>query len=82
VTEVSCRYLRPARYDEEIIIETTLTSLGRATLTFSYSLFRQKDEAPVVTGWTKHACVNKVGEVIRIPSDLDTTLKGAIFRRE
>lgn len=82
VTEVSCRYLNPVRYDEEIIIETTLTSLGRATLTFGYRLFRQKDEVPIATGWTKHACVNQEGQVIRIPGDLDTTLKGAISHRK
>jgi len=35
VTEVSCRYHSPARYDETITIETTLASLGRASLTFN-----------------------------------------------
>jgi len=28
VTEVSCRYLKAARYDDRIIIETGLSSLG------------------------------------------------------
>jgi acyl-CoA thioester hydrolase len=31
VTEVSCRYLKPARFDDEITVETTLTALGRDT---------------------------------------------------
>ena len=36
VTEVSCRYLKPARFDDKITVETTLTALGRAVLDFSY----------------------------------------------
>jgi acyl-CoA thioester hydrolase len=35
VTEVSCRYHKPARFDDEITVETALTALGRATLDFS-----------------------------------------------
>lgn len=78
VTEVSCRYFRPSRYDDVITIETTLTSLGRVTLTFSYRLLRQEDGALVASGWTKHACVDEKGEVVKIPSGLEATLKIAI----
>lgn len=35
VAEVSCRYHRPARFDDVIIIETTLNALNRASLSFS-----------------------------------------------
>ena len=79
VTEVSCRYFRPSRYDDVITIETTLTSLGRATLTFSYRLLREEDGALIASGWTKHACVDKKGEVTKITPALETTLKAAIY---
>ena len=75
VTEVSCRYFRPARYDEGITIETTLISLGRATLTFNYKLYRQKDELLIAAGWTKHGCVDREGQITKMPSDLMTILK-------
>ena len=78
VTEVSCRYFRPSRYDDAITIETTLTSLGRVTLTFSYRLLREKDGALIASGWTKHACVDEKGEVAKIPSGLEAALKTAI----
>ena len=77
VTEVSCRYHRPTRYDEEISIETTLTSLGRATLTFSYRILSQ-DGTLIASGWTKHACLDEKGEVTKIPPDLEATLKATI----
>lgn len=75
VTEVSCHYLRPARYDDEIVIETTLTALGRATLNFGYKISRAQDGLSLVTGWTKHACVDEKGEVARIPPELEGGLK-------
>ena len=82
VTEVSCRYFRPSRYDDVITIETALTSLGRVTLTFSYRLLRKEDGALIASGWTKHACVDKKGEVTRIPVELEATLKSAVSGKE
>ena len=82
VTEISCRYLRPARYDDVITIETVLTSMGRATLAFSYRLFRHEEDLLIATGWTKHACVDKNGDVTRIPANLETALRSAVSGKE
>ncbi len=79
VIEVSCRYFRPARYDEAIIIETNLTSLGRASLSFHYKIYRKEDESRIASGWTKHACVDGEGHITRIPLDLEASLKAALF---
>ncbi len=77
VVEVSCRYFRPSRYDETIIIETTLTALDRATLTFSYKLHLEGDKRCIASGWTRHACVDEKGQITKIPSSLETALKPA-----
>ena len=69
---------RPSRYDDVITIETALTSLGRVTLTFSYRLLRKEDGALIASGWTKHACVDKKGEVTKIAPDLEAALKAAL----
>ena len=78
VIEVSCRYYRPSRYDDVIAVETTLTALGRATLVFSYRLWRKEDGELIASGSTKHACVDEKGEVTKIPADLQATLKAAV----
>ena len=78
VTEVSCRYFRPARYDDNIVIETTLAELGRATLTFRYKVYREESKELLASGSTKHACVDEKGEVTKIPADLQATLKAAV----
>jgi len=77
VTEVSCRYTQPARYDDVVRIETELVSFGRATLTFSYQILREQDGVLLATGLTKHACIDHAGRVARIPKILGEALQGA-----
>jgi acyl-CoA thioester hydrolase len=80
VTEVTCRYLRPARYDDEIVIETTVSSLGRASLRFDYEIKRQGDGQLLCEGHTRHACVDKAGQLAKIPPSLADALKAATSR--
>jgi len=76
VTEVSCRYAQPARYDDLVQIETMLSELGRASLSFIYRISRG-DSALLATGVTRHACTDGVGKVTRIPALLLEALKAA-----
>lgn len=78
VTVVSCRYLKPARFDDELIVETTLAALGRATLNFGYKITRKNDGQILAEGWTRHACVNEKGKVVKISPALETILKTAL----
>lgn len=70
VVEVNCRYVRPARYEELVLIETRLASVSRASLIFTYRIMRDGEEAPLATGSTKHACINAAGKILRIPDDV------------
>ncbi|MGB7946786.1 MAG: thioesterase family protein [Candidatus Binatia bacterium] len=70
VTEVSCRYFKSAHYDDNLVIETRMASVGRATLQFEYGIFREDDRSCLATGWTKHACVEGGGRIVRIPGEL------------
>ena len=40
VLEAHCRYLSPARYDDEVVIETGVRELRRASVRFGYSIRR------------------------------------------
>jgi acyl-CoA thioester hydrolase len=78
VVEASCRYVKPAHYDDVVLIETRLDSLSRRTLIFSYRILRQGDDMPLATGSTKHACVDGAGKVLRTPTDLVHILEQAV----
>ncbi|MDF1593517.1 MAG: thioesterase family protein [Desulfobacterales bacterium] len=70
VSEAFCKYKSPARYDDLIVIETTLDTGVRAGFKFDYSIFREDGKKLLVQGYTKHACLNGSGKVIRPPTFL------------
>jgi acyl-CoA thioester hydrolase len=77
VVEANCQYAKPAHYEDLIAIETRLDSVSRASLVFSYRILRTGEDTPLATGFTKHACINGAGKVLRIPGDLVQMLQQA-----
>jgi acyl-CoA thioester hydrolase len=53
--EAHCRYHHPARYDDMLIIESTVTDAPRSSLRIDYALRRENEETVLVTGYTTHA---------------------------
>jgi acyl-CoA thioester hydrolase len=68
LTEAYCHYLSPARYDQIIVVETTLEYLKRASMKFNYAIWDEDKEKMLVEGYTVHACTNNKGKIVRIPS--------------
>ncbi|MGH7828308.1 MAG: acyl-CoA thioesterase [Candidatus Binatia bacterium] len=75
VIEVTCRYHKPARYDDTVIIETELAVISRATLSFNYKIYKDNEKGPVAEGSTRHGCVNASGRLVRIPNHLAQRFK-------
>jgi acyl-CoA thioester hydrolase len=69
VVETSCRYRSPARYDEEIIIETRVTLLRGAVIKFGYRLLRNEadEERILAEAETVHVCVDKQMQKRNLP---------------
>ncbi len=78
VIEVSCRYHRPARYDDEVVIETSITDLAPVSLIFSYRILRKDDDQLLATGWTKHACVDREGQITKMLPDMQEKMKASL----
>ncbi len=68
VTEVQCRYRKPARYDDLLRIETTVESLSRVALRFNYRIGLETGQVTLASGWTKHACLNRDHKLTRLPA--------------
>lgn len=68
VVSVECKYKRPARYDDELVLKVKLAQWTGAKLIHEYEVHR-RDEL-IATGRTVLACVNREGEVQRITEDL------------
>ncbi len=65
VVESNCRYLRPARFDDEIAIRATITSVNQKMMHFAYEM--RRDGELLATGFTKHMFVNREMGVVRLP---------------
>jgi acyl-CoA thioester hydrolase len=68
VSEVKCKYLTPACYDDVISIQTTVNTGFRAGLQFDYVITSQDGASIHTTGYTRHAFVNDQGKVVRPPA--------------
>lgn len=67
VVEAQCRYRAPARYDEQLRVETELEEIAASRVSFRYRLHREGATQPLAEGKTIHATVNREGEVVRLP---------------
>lgn len=65
VVEANVRYKAPARYDDELIVRTTLTQVRGSILGFAYTILRAVDEAVLCEGITTHIVVNR--QMKRVP---------------
>jgi acyl-CoA thioester hydrolase len=76
VAEASCQYKAPARYDDLLVIRVTLAELRRASLVFTYELFRDGSPRTLLcTGRTLHACVGRDGKPTRLPDAVVQLMK-------
>ena len=67
VAEAQCRYRKPARYDDEILIRTSLTALKRRTMTFSYDILHANSKDVLANGTTVHVAIEGNGQPCLIP---------------
>jgi acyl-CoA thioester hydrolase len=59
VTEVGCRFRIPFRYDEEIVIRTTVEQAASRAMRFSYELLNASGEVQHATGFSAHMWLDR-----------------------
>jgi acyl-CoA thioester hydrolase len=70
VTGATARYHANVRYDDEIVIRTTVAELGRATIRFSYTIEDIQGRL-LCDGTTEHCCVGPdTMKPIRLPPEI------------
>jgi acyl-CoA thioester hydrolase len=58
VVDVSVRYKAPARYDDELVVQTRLIAARGALIRFGYKIVRAADELLLCEGETVHVVVD------------------------
>ena len=65
VTEASCRYRSPARYDDEVVVESNISEARSRTVRFAYKM--KRDGQTLATGETHHPIMDRDGRAMRMP---------------
>jgi acyl-CoA thioester hydrolase len=65
VAESHCRYVSPARFDEEISISTTVPNVNRRFVSFDYEMTCAGRK--VAMGQTRHIFLNRALRPTRLP---------------
>jgi acyl-CoA thioester hydrolase len=67
VVEAHCRYLRPARYDEEIVVKTWVGNASRRAVEFEYEIRDARSGRELAAGGTKHVFLGAEMKPVKLP---------------
>jgi acyl-CoA thioester hydrolase len=84
VVESSCRYRAPARYDDEILIETRPILLRQSVIKFGYRILRKEpigaDPTLLAEGETVHVVCDEQLQKVPIPEKYAAGLKAMMAK--
>ena len=76
VVEVKCNYNEPAKYNDVIIIKTSIGNIGNSSIKFHYEIIRKNNSKLLAEGYTVNVFVNKkTMKSTRIPDNLRKALE-------
>ena len=68
VTEMNCKFIKPALYDEEITVKVTIEKMPGVRIHFRYELFNEKEEL-IHIGETTLVFIDKVKNKPCLPAE-------------
>jgi acyl-CoA thioester hydrolase len=68
IVKVECRYKAPARYDEELTLQTRVAKTTHVRIDHEYTL--KRGQTLIAEGSTTIACVDRQGTLREIPQNL------------
>jgi acyl-CoA thioester hydrolase len=67
VVDARCRYKAPARYDDEVIVQTHLKNVRESVVHFGYELVRAEDGQLLAGGETTHIVTDSQMKMMPLP---------------
>jgi acyl-CoA thioester hydrolase len=67
VVDAHCRYLYPARYDEEIAVKTWIAKANHKMVEFQYEIRDAQSGRPLASGETRHLFLGPGMRPVRLP---------------
>jgi acyl-CoA thioester hydrolase len=76
VVEANCRYVYPARYDQEIAVETSILNAASRMVEFGYRIGSVEPERLLAEGFTRHIWLNREWKPTSLPKRYRAALGG------
>lgn len=74
VTEVGCRYRIPFRYDDEVLVRTSVAAVGSRMMRFAYELLNESGTTVHASGHSTHLWLDKeTRKPVTAPADVMTS---------
>jgi len=67
VVDANCRYIYPARYDQEVVVETRIAKAGSRMVEFGYRISSAEPERLLAEGSTRHIWLNREWKPTSLP---------------
>lgn len=78
VSDAQVRYLSPARFDDRIVIETTLTGVRSRAVTFDYVISNAESGTRLATAHTALISIDPNGRLAAIPAEFRLALAAVL----
>jgi acyl-CoA thioester hydrolase len=78
VAEATVRYLAPARFDDLVRVQTTLTGVRSRAVSFDYLITHAESGTRLATAHTALVSIASDGRLTAIPSDFRAALEAAL----
>ncbi len=76
VVDVDARFVAPARYDDLVVVRTSIEEVRSRSVTLYYEVVMQKTGQLLATGHTRHLCTDREGRVRRFTQAMKDALLG------
>ena len=77
VSEAHARYHAPAGYGDLVVVRTWVDQIRSRGITLGYEVRDANTRQRLVTGWTKHICVDREGRARRLPDAMIQSWEGS-----
>ena len=81
VVECHARYKASARYDDLLVVETSLAEVKPLSCRFAYRISRE-DGKTLILGYTTHAAVDRAGKLAKLPAEVVIRLRQLTEKQE
>ena len=72
VIDAQCSYKAPAKYDDELEVQTKGEMISPVRMKFTYEVVRASDREVLANGYTIHATLDRAGKPCRLPERVRT----------